>query len=64
MINSKQFMEFFEAQCGVNFIDIKTGKRSLDSISEQVRENPYNNRNYKSDYDRFLEKTEGGEIDE
>lgn len=34
-INSKSFMEFFERQFNVKFIDIKTGKLALDVIKEK-----------------------------
>lgn len=33
-INAKNFMEFFEKECGVKFIDINTGKRALDIIAD------------------------------
>jgi hypothetical protein len=33
-INAKNFMEFFEKECGVKFIDINTGKCALDIIAD------------------------------
>jgi len=33
-INAKNFMEFFESECGVEFVDTATGKRALDIINE------------------------------
>jgi hypothetical protein len=33
-INAKNFMEFFEKECGVKFVDINTGKRALDIITD------------------------------
>lgn len=33
-INAKNFMEFFEKECGVKFVDINTGKRALDIIAD------------------------------
>ncbi len=33
-INAKNFMEFFEKECGVKFIDVNTGKRALDIIAD------------------------------
>jgi hypothetical protein len=55
-------MEFFETECGVEFVDVTTSKRALDIISEQAKPNPFDDPQYKSDYDRFLEETRGGEI--
>jgi hypothetical protein len=34
-INAKNFMEFFQNQLGVTFVDIATGKNALDLILEQ-----------------------------
>jgi hypothetical protein len=34
-INSKSFMEFFEKQFNVKFVDVKTGKFALDIIKEK-----------------------------
>ena len=63
MIDAKSFMEFFEKEYGVTFVDAQTGKKALDVITEkeQIRSNPYNDPAYKSDYDRFLEEQGGGE---
>jgi hypothetical protein len=57
-------MEFFEKECGVQFIDASTGKKALDIIAEneQRKSNLYNNPAYKSDYDIYLES--GGEENE
>ena len=33
-INAKNFMEFFEKECGIKFIDVNTGKRALDIIAD------------------------------
>ena len=38
-INAKNFMEFFENQCGVKFVDISTGKNALDLINEREKIN-------------------------
>jgi hypothetical protein len=35
MIDAKSFMEFFEKESGVRFIDGNTGKPALDLIKEQ-----------------------------
>ena len=35
MIDPKSFMEFFEKQYGVTFVDANTGKRALDIIDEK-----------------------------
>ena len=35
MIDSKSFMEFFEKEYGVKFVDVKTGKGALDIINEK-----------------------------
>ena len=53
MINAKSFMEFFERECNVVFIDQLTGKRALDIIAENEKQKdyPYNHPLYKSDYD-------------
>ena len=32
MIDPKKFMEFFEKECGVKFVDVNTGKNALDII--------------------------------
>jgi len=59
MIDAKSFMEFFEKECGVKFVDAETGRDALDVVTERDRKNiPYGHPAYKSDYDRFLE--EGG----
>ena len=56
MIDAKNFMEFFEKEFNVQFIDNETGKRALDIVAENERNNnPYSNPAYKSDYDKFLE---------
>ena len=34
MIDPKSFMEFFEKEYGVKFIDVSTGKNALDVIKE------------------------------
>jgi hypothetical protein len=34
MINEKNFMEFFEKEYGVNFVDANTGRNVLDIIKE------------------------------
>jgi len=40
MIDSKLFMEFFEKEFDVKFVDIVTGKNALDMISQkQICEN-------------------------
>ena len=57
MITAKEFMEFFEKEYNVKFVDAKTGKHALDVLSENTKksENPHDNPLYKSDYDEFLE---------
>ena|GEM_PF-3581215 len=64
MINAKSFMEFFERECNVVFIDQVTGKRALDIIAENEKQKdyPYNHPLYKSDYEKFLESEEGKNI--
>ncbi|MDR0767103.1 MAG: hypothetical protein LBE57_01450 [Methanosarcinales archaeon] len=37
-INAKNFMEFFEKQCGVKFVDIEAGKTVLDIINDEEKE--------------------------
>ena len=63
MIDAKSFMEFFEKEYGVHFVDAQTGE-ILDIKAEYVRRknNPYNDPAYKSDYDKFLEAEDGGEM--
>jgi formylmethanofuran dehydrogenase subunit E len=34
MIDEKSFMEFFEKEYGVKFVDVSTGKNALDIIKE------------------------------
>ena len=62
MIDAKSFMEFFEKEYGVTFVDGKTGRKALDVVAENVksRDNPFDDPAYKSDYDRFLEEGDGG----
>ena len=61
MIDAKSFMEFFEKECNVKFVDHKTGKSVLDIIAERdKRKNPYNESANKSDYDKFLEAGDDG----
>ena len=35
MIDSKSFMEFFEKEYGVKFVDVNTGRNALDIINER-----------------------------
>ena len=58
MIDTKSFIEFFEKQLGVNFVDAGSGRWALDIIGKQKKQdaNPLNNPAYKSDYDKFLER--------
>ena len=35
MIDTKSFMEFFEKEYGVKFVDANTGKNALDIINEK-----------------------------
>ena len=58
MIDAKSFMEFFEKEYGVTFVDGNTGKKALDIIAEKenTQGNPYNHPAYKSDYDSFLDE--------
>ena len=37
MINAKNFMEFFENEFNVQFVDSKTGKRALDIVAENEK---------------------------
>ena len=37
MIDAKSFMEFFENEYGIKFIDQKTGKRAIDVIAENKK---------------------------
>jgi hypothetical protein len=37
-INAKNFIEFFEKECGVEFIDALTGERALDLIGKNAKE--------------------------
>ena len=37
MINDKNFMEFFEKEFNVQFIDVKTGKRALEVVAEKEK---------------------------
>jgi len=57
MISAKEFMEFFEKEYNVKFVDAKTGKHALDVLSENSKksENTHDNSECKSDYDKFLE---------
>jgi len=62
MIDAKSFVEFFEKEYGVKFVDANTGKKVLDIMAEKEnKHNPYNDPSYKSDYDRFLEESGDGE---
>ena len=65
MIDAKSFMEFFEKEYGVTFVDGKTGRKALDVVAEKAksRNNPYSNPAYKSDYDRFLEESENAMVE-
>jgi len=59
MIDAKSFMEFFEKEYGVTFVDGKTGRKALEVVAEngKTRSNPpYNDPTYKSDYDRLEEE--------
>ena len=38
-INAKNFMEFFENQCGIKFVDSATGQSALDLINEREKIN-------------------------
>jgi len=38
LINSMNFMEFFEKECGVKFVDVNTGKSALDMLYEQEKQ--------------------------
>jgi len=64
MIDAKSFMEFFEREYGVQFIDAKMGKRVQDIMPEKKFQKniPIDHPAYRSDYDEFLES--GGDIDE
>ena len=46
MINPKSFMEFFEKECGVQFIDTESGKKALDIIAEKEEKKNCLNCNY------------------
>ncbi len=35
MIDVLRFMEFFEKECGVRFVDAETGKAALDILAEK-----------------------------
>ena len=61
MIDAKSFMEFFEKEYGVTFVDGKIGRKALDVAAESAksRNNPYSDPAYKSDYDKFLEEGDG-----
>jgi len=61
MIDAKSFAEFAERELRVRLVDVNTGKPLLEVLAEQELKKrlPYSDPNYKSDYDRFLEK-EGG----
>jgi nitric oxide synthase oxygenase domain/subunit len=37
-INAKSFMEFFEKEYGVKFVDHKTGRSALEIINEREKE--------------------------
>ena len=58
MIGTNSFLDFFEKQLKVNFVDAESGKRALDIIGKQKKQNanPLNNPAYKSDYDKFPER--------
>ena len=60
MIDAKSFIEFFEEEFNIEFVDQQTGERVLDIIAESDErdKNSYKNSAYKSDYDRFLESYE------
>ena len=61
MIDIKSFMEFFEKEYDVQFVDAQTGKRVWDIIAEKEKKNvPYGDSAYKSDYDKFLELEDEG----
>ena len=64
MIDDKSFMEFFEKEFNVKFVDAKTGESAADIISRnrEKNTNQYNDTEYNSDYDVFLE--EGDNNDE
>ena len=54
MIDAKSFIEFFEKECNVKFIDAETGESALDIIAkkEEIEKNSHN----RSDYDEFSEE--------
>jgi len=54
MINARNFMEFFEKECNVQFIDQKTGRRALNIIAEEEAIKKLRSNDVQSDYDRFL----------
>jgi len=57
MITAKEFMEFFEKEYNVKFVDAKTGKHALDVLSENSKksEYPQSNPDCKSELDRSVE---------
>ena len=63
MIDAKSFMEFFEKEYGVTFVDGNTGKKTLDIIAkkEKTQGNPDTHSAIKPDCDRFLDEEDGGE---
>ena len=63
IFDQKSVLEFFESTYGVKFIDIETQRPVLELIaeSEQARYNPYDDPEYKSDYDLFLEESQGAD---
>ena len=62
MIDEKSFIEFFEKEYGVIFVDSKTGMKALDVIeNKKIDSNPFSEPTYKSGYDRFLEEEGDGE---
>jgi len=63
MITPKSFIEFCEKELKVEFVDITTGRKVLDIIAEKedIKKHPYRNPLYKSDYDLFLEESDGEE---
>jgi hypothetical protein len=64
MIDAKSFMEFFEREFNVKFVDAKTCRNAIDYIAEQdkIKNIAYHDPTYKSDYDLFLEISENDAI--
>ena len=63
IFDQKSVLEFFESAYGVKFIDIETQSPVLELIAENetVGNNPYNDPEYKSDYDLFLEESQNAD---